>query len=95
MGGHDGADGRALRYIEWINDSNPSDEVCEADFAYLLREPDGSTVVHHDHHTFGLFSRATWIDTLESTGFEIEVVPYTLSDVSDRKLEMFVCKRPR
>jgi SAM-dependent methyltransferase len=36
-GGHDG-EGRALRYLEWDWDPDPSDTTYVSDFAYLLRE---------------------------------------------------------
>ena len=59
--GHDGADGRALRYLRWRTDPDPSDAWYVDEFAYLLREPGGTTRVAHDVHRLGLFSRATWL----------------------------------
>ena len=41
-GGHDGDDGRALRYLEWTYDPDPDATTFEVDFAVILREPDES-----------------------------------------------------
>jgi|GEM_PF-1329427 len=51
-GGHDG-DGRALRYLEWSYDPDPSDSTIITEFAILLREQDGTVEVHHDRHVEG------------------------------------------
>ena len=58
-GGHDGPDGRGLRYLEWIHPPDP-DGTVPVDFVCLLRHPDGSVTSVHDRHRFGLFDRATW-----------------------------------
>jgi trans-aconitate methyltransferase len=87
-GGHDGRDGRALRYLEWTTDPDPSDTTYNVDFAMLLREADGSVTVRHDLHVLGLFSRQTWLDLLTGVGFEA----HTLSDPWER--DVFVGKRP-
>ncbi|HEY7756294.1 MAG TPA: class I SAM-dependent methyltransferase [Actinomycetota bacterium] len=76
-GGHDGAD-RALRYLEWSWDPDPSDSTCVADFAYLLRLPDGTMDVRRDRHVCGLFPRSTWLALIERAGFEPDAVPLTV-----------------
>jgi trans-aconitate methyltransferase len=87
-GGHDGPDGRALRYLEWTTDPDPTDTEYRVDFAMLLREADGSVRVHHDVHVLGLFSRQTWLDLLADVGFE----PHTVNDPWER--DVFIGKRP-
>jgi SAM-dependent methyltransferase len=72
-GGHDGADGRRLRYLEWTNDPDPRDTTYTVDFAIMLREADGTTRVVGDHHVFGIFSQAVWLAALEAAGFEASV----------------------
>jgi SAM-dependent methyltransferase len=67
-GGHDG-DGRALRYLEWTWDPDPADTTYLADYAFLLRERDGSVRVEHDRHLEGLFPRARWLLWLAEAGF--------------------------
>ncbi len=92
-GGHDGPDGRALRYLEWSWDPDPSDTTYLADFAYLLRSPDGSVRVEHDRHVCGLFSREEWLGWLREVGFEAQALPLELSDVEPGSQEMFIARR--
>jgi SAM-dependent methyltransferase len=87
-GGHDGADGRRLRYLEWIFDPDPSDTTYRTDFAIVLREARGDTRVVHDSHIEGIFPRAEWMRLLREVGFE----PNALNDAWGR--EIFVAKRP-
>jgi SAM-dependent methyltransferase len=67
-GGHDGG-GRALRYLEWTWDPDPSDTSFVTDYAYLLRDADGSARLVHDRHVCGVFARATWLGLLREAGF--------------------------
>jgi SAM-dependent methyltransferase len=92
-GGHDGADGRALRYLEWCYDPDPSDTTYTTDFAYLLRQADGSVRVEHDRHIDGLFSREEWLSVLREVGLDPRVETFEHSEV-DRPLEVFVGVRP-
>jgi SAM-dependent methyltransferase len=93
-GGHDGADGRALRFLEWCYDPDPDDTTYTVDFGYLLREPDGSVRVEHDRHIDGLFARDEWVAAIGDAGFEPRVVQFRHSEV-DRPLECFLGVRPR
>ena len=86
-GGHDG-DGRALRYLEWCWDPDPSDMTYTVDYVYALREGNDTRVVH-DRHIEGLFPSALWLDTLASVGFAAESRSFTHSEV-DRPLEVFI-----
>ncbi len=67
-GGHDGGT-RSLRYLEWTWDPDPIDSTYLVDFAYLLRDRDGSVRVIHDRHVCGLFRRAEWLSLLGEVGF--------------------------
>jgi SAM-dependent methyltransferase len=67
-GGQDGADGRSLRYLEWTWDPDPSDDTCLVDYAFLLRETDGSVTMVHDRHMEGMFPRARWLEWLREAG---------------------------
>jgi hypothetical protein len=93
-GGSDGADGRALRYLEWTWDPDPADSTYVVDYAYLLKTPDGAVRVEHDRHVEGLFSRADWLRLLSAAGFEPRAVPFEHSEV-EHALEVFVAARPR
>lgn len=90
-GGHDG-NGRALRYLEWTWDPDPSDSTYLVDYSYLLRTGTETRVVH-DRHVEGLFTRAAWLDTLRSVGFEPQSLMYDHSEV-ERPIEMFLARRP-
>jgi SAM-dependent methyltransferase len=91
-GGHDG-EGRALRYLEWVWDPDPSDTTYVSDFAYLLREG-GEVRCVQDRHVLGLFPRATWLQLLERAGLEAGriVAP---PDEEQAGAELFVGKKGR
>ncbi|MGC2494787.1 class I SAM-dependent methyltransferase [Candidatus Binatus sp.] len=88
-GGHDGDDGRGLRYLMWTVDPEPTDTTYRTDFAIMLREQNGDTGVTHDYHIEGLFPRAEWMRLLREAGFEAR----SLTDEWGR--EIFVAKRSR
>ncbi len=86
-GGHDG-EARGLRYLEWTWDPDPTDTVYFVDFAYLLREGEGSVRVEQDRHVCGLFGREDWLRLLREAGFR----PRVLLDPDGR--EEFVAVKP-
>jgi SAM-dependent methyltransferase len=92
-GGHDGPD-RGLRYLEWTWDPDPADSTYLVDYAYLLREPDGSVRVEKDRHVEGLFARAEWLAFLSDAGFKPKAVPYDHSELEPGSYEVFVCRKP-
>jgi len=77
-GGHDGEDGRSLRYREWISDPDPSDGSYRVDFSIRLRERDGTERTETDSHLFGLFGKGEWLDWLGRAGLRAEAVPVEL-----------------
>jgi SAM-dependent methyltransferase len=85
-GGHDG-ERRALRYLEWTYDPDPSDSTYTVDFAFLLREADGSIHLEHDRHIEGLFARDDWLRLLGEVGLR----PRLLTDPWHR--EVFVAAK--
>ena len=91
QGGHDGDDGRALRYLEWTYDPDPDDTTFEVDFAVVLREPDATTRVVHDHHTFGLFTRDVWLRLLSEAG--LDVVEVDVEHPYPGEFEVFAARR--
>lgn len=92
-GGHD-HDGRGLRYIEWCWDPDPADSVYVADYAYLMRMPDGTMRVEHDRHVEGLFARADWLRALHAAGFRARAVPLEHSELEPGAHEVFVAIKP-
>jgi SAM-dependent methyltransferase len=87
VGGEDGDDGRALRFMEWTYDPNPDDETFEFVFSIVFRHADGTVTSELDRHVGGLFPRASWLGWLQGAGFDAEVV----TDPWDR--EIFLCVR--
>jgi len=89
-GGHDGPD-RALRYVEWSWDPDPSDTTYVCDFAYLLREDDEVRCVQ-DRHVCGLFPRSTWLELIDRAGLEArhQVAP---PDEEPAGADLFVGKK--
>jgi trans-aconitate methyltransferase len=56
-GGNDAPHGRGVRYLEWDWDPDPDDTWRMTEYAFLLRESDGSIQVVHETHRTGLSSR--------------------------------------
>ncbi len=63
-GGHDGS-GRAMRYLAWLWDPDPTDTTYVVDFAYLFHEDGQPTRSAYDRHLHALFGRADWVRLLE------------------------------
>ena len=85
-GGADG-EGRALRYLEWTFDPDPTDTLYTTHYVFMLRE--GHAVhVEHDEHTCGLFPRATWQRLLGEAGFHAQQI------VDDYGRDVFIATRP-
>lgn len=91
-GGSDGDD-RALRYLEWTWDPDPTDDTYTVDYAYMLRERDGSVRVEHDRHVEGLFPRDVWMNVLREVGFDAKSVAFDHSELEPGTYEVFVCRK--
>jgi SAM-dependent methyltransferase len=87
-GGHDGDDGRSLRYLEWTIDPDLDDTTYRADYVIVMRDRGGDTRVVEDCHIEGLFPRVEWMRILRAAGFE----PSITRDEWGR--DLFVAKRP-
>lgn len=92
-GGNDGEQ-RGLRYLEWTWDPDPTDTTYTVDYAYMLRESDGSMRVEHDRHIEGLFARAEWLQIIADVGFQPRVVPFDHSELEPGSYEIFVGVKP-
>jgi SAM-dependent methyltransferase len=93
-GGSDGDDGRGLRYLEWKWDPDPADTMYCVDFAYLLRDRDGSVEVVHDRHIAGLFPRGDWLRWLTEGGLQVSAVQIE-HEPGEAGYEALVGRRPR
>jgi SAM-dependent methyltransferase len=92
-GGDDTADGSGVRYLEWDWDPDSGDTWKLTEYAFLLREVDGSIQVVHETHRTGLFSGDVWVRLLSEVGFKPETVTeVTTEDRAPRQL--FIGRRP-
>ena len=91
----DGLCPRGLRFVEWVWDPDREDTEYVVDYAFLLRERDGSARVVHDRHVEGLFSRRRWLDLLTDVGFDARSEPFVHPEVEPGRHEMLVGRRPR
>ena len=92
-GGHDGEGGRALRYLAWVWDPDPTDTTYVVDYAFLFRQPDGSVTTEHERHVEGLFPTQTWLRAMAEVGFRARTVPFQHSDEPYEQV-VFVGVRP-
>jgi trans-aconitate methyltransferase len=94
-GGHDGPDGRSLRYLEWHVDPDQNDSSYVTDYVMLLREAGKPTRVEYDQHVEGLFDQATWRRILEEAGLEVlDVATLGVEDPFAGEHAVFVARRP-
>ncbi|GAB4051712.1 class I SAM-dependent methyltransferase [Catellatospora paridis] len=92
-GGVDGPDGRGVRFLEWSWDPDPADSWTLTEYAFLLREADGSVRTAHETHRTGVFAREVWRKLLTEAGFTPElVIEQTTEDRTPR--DCFVAHRP-
>lgn len=92
-GGHDDADGRAVRYLEWTWDPDPADTWILTEYAFLLRDVNGSVHSVHETHRTGLFSRDVWLRQLGNAGFDPDAVIEQTTEARTPR-ELFVGHRP-
>jgi hypothetical protein len=86
---------RALRWLEWTWDPDPTDTWCFVDYVYAMRDGDGALRVEHDRCVEGVFPRHTWLQLLSDVGFvDARAIPFEHSDVEPGSLEVFVARRP-
>jgi SAM-dependent methyltransferase len=91
-GGHDGEDGRSLRYLEWTHDPDTADTTFDVEFVVVLHEPGEPTRVEHDHHVVGLFPDSTWRSLISKVG--LELVEVNVHDPHADEHVVYVAQRP-
>jgi SAM-dependent methyltransferase len=89
-GGHDGEDGRSLRYVEWIHPADGS--TYEVDYLIVARGPGDAVQVAHDRHTLGVFPRATWERLIADAG--LQLVETTVENPYELEQAAFAARRP-
>lgn len=88
-GGHDGDDGRALRYIEWDRPISPDATTYVSDMVYALAEGEQVRAVH-DRHVCGLFPEADWLRLLTEAGFRASRIVMDLDEEFEAGWWIFV-----
>jgi len=91
QGGHDGDDGRSLRYLEWTHAPEPGATTVEVDYVIVMRERGKPTRVVADPHTVGLFPEATWRRLIGGAG--LEIVHPSVVDPNQDEHAVFVARR--
>ena len=91
-GGHDGQK-RAIRYLDWTWDPDPSDTTYVSDMVYTMKSEDGKLQVEHDRHIMGIFPRQTWLDLLSHAGLQSEVIPFDHSQIEPGTCEVFLARK--
>jgi SAM-dependent methyltransferase len=92
-GGHDGTDGRAVRYLEWSWDPDPHDTTTSTEYVFVLRDLDGTVRTVHETHQLGLFGREDWLGLLAAAGFAAQAVAEETTEDRPRR-DIFVAHRP-
>lgn len=92
VGGSDGDDGRAVRFMSWTHDPDPTDSWIATEYAFVLKSSSGSVTTVHETHRSGLFDRATWMRKLAEVGFDARhIVEITDEDHTPR--DVFIATR--
>ncbi len=92
-GGHDGEDGRSLRFLEWTHAPDPAgSSTYTVDYAIVMQAPGKPLEIVHDRHTLGVFPEATWRRLLADAG--LEVVETTIENPYAHEQAAFVARRP-
>lgn len=74
-------------------DPDPEDTWAVTEYAFLIRDVDGSIRVVHETHRLGLFGRDDWLRLLAEAGFDPRVVTEVTSEDRTPR-ELFVGQRP-
>ncbi|MEM7222598.1 MAG: class I SAM-dependent methyltransferase [Pseudomonadota bacterium] len=91
-GGHDGGDGRALRFLEWSHPAEPNGTSYQTDYVVVMREAGQPPRVELDRHRFGLFSRDTWLRLVRAA--ELEPLELEIKDPHAGEHVVFVARAP-
>jgi SAM-dependent methyltransferase len=92
-GGHDGEDGRSLRYLEWTHPlESPDASTYVTDYVIVTDTPGEELGIVHDRHTLGVFSEATWKRLIAEAG--LELVDTTVENPFELEQAAFSARRP-
>ena len=91
-GGHDGEDGRSLRYLEWTHPVTPGTSAYVVDYLIAVQEAGEPLRVVHDRHTLGVFPSTTWRRHFAEAG--LDVVETTVENPFAHEQAAFAARRP-
>jgi SAM-dependent methyltransferase len=92
-GGSDGEDGRAIRFLEWSYDPDPTDTMTTTHYSFVAREANGQVRSYAETHTLGLFPRETWFRLIAAAGFAPWVLTERTTEARTPRL-LFIGRRP-
>ncbi|NEE04372.1 class I SAM-dependent methyltransferase [Phytoactinopolyspora halotolerans] len=92
-GGGDDESGRGARYLAWTGPPEPGETSVCTEYAFLLREADGTVHAVHETHRTGLFDRQTWLRVLGDAGFDAQAAVEVTTDERQPR-DVFVAHRP-
>jgi len=91
-GGHDGDDGRSLRFLEWTHPPDSPDATSYlVDYVIVVREPGDPMRIVHDQHALGLFPAESWHRLIAGVG--LELVEVDVPDPHAGEHAVFVARR--
>jgi SAM-dependent methyltransferase len=93
-GGSDDAGGRGARYLGWTWDPDPADTWALTEYAFLLRDADGTVRTAHETHRIGVFGRELWLRLLGEAGFTPDAIREETTEERTPR-ELFVGHRSR
>lgn len=90
--GHEAGD-RAVQYVQWISDPDPTDTIFYYDFVIGLKKG-GALKAVDDRQQCGLFSRQTWLDLMNAAGFDAHaVIDASTAGEATERIDIFVGRR--
>jgi len=92
-GGHDRGS-RAMRYLDWSMDPDPTDYTYLSVMVYLLRQGHEQFECILDKHICGLFSQAQWLQWIGEAGFEARSIPFVHSEIEPGTCDIFIGHKP-
>jgi SAM-dependent methyltransferase len=88
---HGSQDEIEVVFIENTYDPDKNDTEYDCTFVYIIR-CNGKLDIQTDHHVLGIFELDTWRKLLKDTGFEVNELKFTHSELKEGEFfPMFVC----
>jgi SAM-dependent methyltransferase len=92
-GGGSDCSGRQASFREHDWDPDPADDWIQADYEFVLRDPDGTVHMVRETHHLGAFGKNTWLSLLAEAGFDLDQSDGPVSDSRIRG-SLFIGRRP-